>query len=118
MNVGPVRAAIRQIRRRLWIWIGLAAALGFGLGWVPLFGVLGFELATAAALFAAALGLDLGAALARALARQPAGGVARAAYAGGTMLRATLAAAGLAIGVMAIPAAIAAVRGIWQPTCD
>ena len=118
MNVAPVRPAIRQIRSRLWVWIGLAAALGIGLGWVPLFGVLGFELATAAALFAAALGLDLGAALARALARMPAGGVERAAYAGRTMLRSTLAAGGLAVGVMVIPAAIAAVRGIWQPTCD
>jgi len=120
MNVGHVRAAIRRIRgrRRLWIWVGLAVALGVGLGWVPLFGVLGFELATAAALFAAALGLDLGAALARELARMPTQGVERAAYAGRTMAAATGAAAGLAVCVMVIPGVIAAVRGIWQPTCD
>jgi len=128
MNSGHVRATIRRMgrRARLWIWVGLAVALGVGLGWVPLFDVLGFELATAAALFAAALGLDLGGALARELAREPAGGpeggpeggVEHAAFAGRTMVTATLGAAGLAVGVMVIPAAIAAIRGLWQPTCD
>src|SRR3954469_1266726 len=108
MNVGQAGAAIRRMRSRprLWIWVGLAVALGVGLGWVPLFGVLGFELATAAALFAAAAGLDLGGALARELARMPAAGVERAAYPGRTMLRATAAASGLAVAVIAIPAAI------------
>ncbi|HSR97794.1 MAG TPA: hypothetical protein VLM79_12125 [Kofleriaceae bacterium] len=92
--------------------------MGVGLGWVPLFGVLGFELATAAALFAAVMGLDVGAALARELQRMPVVGVARAAYAGRTMARSTLAAAGLACAVAAVPAVIAAVRGAWVPTCD
>lgn len=120
MIVGQARAAIRRMRGRprLWIWVGLAVALGVGLGWVPLFGVLGFELATAAALFAATSGLDLGCALARELARMPAGGIERASYPGRTMLRSTVAAAGLASAVAAIPAVIAVVRGIWQPTCD
>ncbi|HEU4732226.1 MAG TPA: hypothetical protein VFT22_30230 [Kofleriaceae bacterium] len=120
MRVGQARAAIRQLRRRprWWIWVALAVALGVGLGWVPLFGVLGFELATAVALFAAVMGLDLGSALARELQRMPAAGVARATYAGGTMVRATLGASGLAVGVALIPAVIAAVRGIWTPTCD
>jgi hypothetical protein len=119
---------MRRLRRRArpWIWVGLAVILGVGSGYIPLFGVLGFELATAAALFAAPLGLDLGSALARELARGPTGapadtsadGVARAGYAGPAMLRATLAGSGLAVAVAAIPAVIAAVRGIWQPTCD
>ncbi len=58
---------IRQIlrTRRLRVWGALAVVLGVGLGWVPLFGVLGFELATAVALFAAVMGLDVGSALAR-----------------------------------------------------
>jgi hypothetical protein len=120
MIVGQARAAIRRMRGRPrpWIWAGLGVALGVGLGWVPLFGVLGFELATAAALFAAVAGLDLGSALARELARMPAAGIERAAYPGRTMLRSTLAAVGLAVFVTVIPAAIAALRGIWQPTCD
>src|SRR3954463_7591180 len=99
MNVGQARAAIGRLRgrRRLWIWIALAVALGVGLGWVPLFGVLGFELATAAALFAAVMGLDVGSAFARELQRMPAIGVERAAYAGATMVRSTLAAVAIAV---------------------
>ncbi len=119
MRVGSLRAAIARLPgdRRTRVWVALALALGIGLGGVPLFGVLGFELATAAALFAAVMGLDLGSALARARA-QPVHGVERAAYAGRTMLRATLAASGRAVAVIAIPAVIAAVRGLWLPTCD
>lgn len=120
MSVGQARAAMRRMRgrRRLWIWVALAAVLGVGLGWVPLFGVLGFELATAAALFAAVMGLDLGSAFARELQRLPAIGVARAAYAGGTMARSTVGAAALAVAVAMIPAVIAAIRGTWSTTCD
>src|SRR5262245_17750539 len=119
MSVGA-RAAIRAMGggRRLWTWVGLAVVMGVGLGWVPLFGVLGFELATAAALLAAVMGLDVGSALARELQRMPVVGVARAEYAGRTMVRSTVAAAGLAVGVALVPGAIAAVRGMWVPTCD
>lgn len=119
MRVGRARGAIRQMRGRwrLRIWAGLAVVLGVGLGWVPLFGVLGFELATAAALFAAVMGLDVGSAFARELARMPEVG-AEGTTAGRVMLRSTLAASGLAAAVTAIPAVIAAVRGIWTPTCD
>ena len=102
------------MRWRLRVWIALAAALGVGLGWVPLFGVLGFELATAAALFAAVMGLDVGSAQARVRQREP----ARAGYAGPTMIRASLGAAGTAIAIACVPAGIAAIRGIWTPTCD
>src|SRR5689334_17999609 len=120
MSVGQARAAMRRMRgrRRLWIWIALAVALGVGLGWVPLFGVLGFELATAAALFAAVMGLDVGSAFARELQRLPASGVDRAAWPGATMARSTLGAVALAVGIAVIPAAIAAIRGIWTATCD
>src|SRR5947208_2053286 len=52
MTVGARGAIARMARRwRLWSWIGLAVAMGVGLGWVPLFGVLGFELAAASALW-------------------------------------------------------------------
>jgi hypothetical protein len=119
MTVGAQAAIARMARRwRLWMWCALAVAMGVGLGWVPLFGVLGFELATAAALFAAVMGLDVGAALARELQRMPVVGVARAEYAGRTMVRSTVAAAGVACAVAAVPAVIAAVRGVWVPTCD
>src|SRR3954467_11898155 len=76
MIVG-IETAIPRIRgasgRGLRAWGALAVVLGVGLGWVPLFGVLGFELATAVALFAAVMGLDLGSALARE-GRGPGGG--------------------------------------------
>jgi hypothetical protein len=113
------RAGARAGRWRLWIWAVLAAALGVGLGWVPLFGVLGFELATAVALFAAVMGLDVGRAVARVRQRaqqlqEPA---AARSYAR-QMAAATGTAAGLALAVTAIPAAIAALRGLWAPTCD
>jgi hypothetical protein len=127
MNVARARAAFARLRggRRLWAWSALAAALGIGLGRVPLFGVLGFELATATALFAAVMGLDLGSALARTRQRaalaptpEPATLARAAPRYGRAMARATAAAAGRAIGVALIPGAIAAVRGLWTPTCD
>ncbi|HEU0029963.1 MAG TPA: hypothetical protein VFQ53_04970 [Kofleriaceae bacterium] len=103
---------------RLWGWIALAAALGLGLGLVPLFGVLGLELSLAAALFAAIMGADVGSGLARTLAAMPAEGVSRAAYAGRTLARGALTSAWLAVRIMLIPAVIAALRGIVVPTCD
>lgn len=114
------KRAIRRMfgRWRLRLWVALAVALGLGVGFVPLFGVLGFELATVAALFAAVMGLDVGAAFARELQHEPQIGVTRATYAGRTMARASLAAGGLAAAVAAIPALIAVVRGLWVPTCD
>ena len=120
MRVGPARAAIRWLpgRWRTRVWVTLAVGLGIGLGRMPLFGVLGFELATVAALFAAVMGLDLGSAHARARSTSASAGVDRAAYASRTMLRATATAAGQAVAVIAIPAVIAAVRGLWTPTCD
>src|SRR5215831_12049734 len=105
-----LRTAIRVAgamcgRWRLRIWVVLAVALGVGLAWVPLFGVLGFELATAVALFAAVMGLDVGSAFAREVQGLPEGGVERT-YAGRMMVAATAAAVGLAVAVTLIPAAI------------
>src|SRR5262245_46794436 len=112
--------AIRRMfgRWRLRLWVAIAVVIGVAVGFVPLFGVLGFELATVAALFAAVMGLDVGGAYARELQRVPPQGVARATYAGRTMLRCSLVAGGLAAGIAAIPAVICAVRGLWVPTCD
>lgn len=111
--------AVAKLVGRLWTWIAFIVAVGLGLGALPLFGVLGYELAVAMALVAAVLGLDVGAALARELQRLPAPGLTRAAYAGATLGRAAVGAAGVTAGLVAIPAVIAAVRGaFWLPTCD
>ena len=127
MSVRHARTAIRRMlsirgRRgwvgRLWAWIGLTVAFGFVAGAFPLFGVLGFELATASAVFAAILGLDLGGALAREMQRMPAPGIERAAYPGRSLAGSTLVAALVPASIMVIPAGLAALRGIWVPTCD
>lgn len=95
------------------IWLGVAATLGVGLCFVPLFGVLGYELALVAAAFATIAGLDLGAAGARA-----AQSAAVGPRAGGEFLPAVLGSSGIAVAVALVPACIAAVHGIWAPTCD
>src|SRR5690242_8350116 len=118
MSVDQGLAAIARMRRRPIIWGVLAGALGLALGLVPLFGVLGYELALALAGFAAVCSLDLGAALARSLQEMPAPGITRAAYPGRTVAGTAVCAAALPIAVIAIPAVICAVRGIWVPTCD
>lgn len=86
--------------------------LALATGQLPLFGVLGYELALVAALVASVAGLDLGA--------------ARVRHVLATAERGRLPAmhdlAIRAIGAVWIPlaiwAAIAAVRGLWTPTCD
>lgn len=120
MITHPARRAIAHLRRRwrLRIWILLATALGIGLGQLPLFGTLGFELALATSLFAAVLAIDLGRELARALQTAPAPTADRAGWPGKTLATTALAAAALPVAILAIPAAIAAVRGLWTPTCD
>jgi len=120
MNVGSGRGAIRRLlgRWRLRIWITLMVALGLGLGLVPLFGVLGYELALTMALIGAMAGLDLGAAIARELQWIDAPAIDRAHYPGRALARGAWASALLSVGVVTIPAVICAVRGIWVPTCD
>ncbi len=120
MSEGQSRTAVRRMLRhaRLWIWVALTTAVALGLGRVPLFGTLGYELALASCVLAMIGGLDLGAALARELQRMPAVGIARATYPGRSLARSTAVAAGLAVAVAAIPGVIAAVRGLWLTTCD
>ena len=108
----------RVVVSRLWVWILLTTAFAIGIGFLPLFGVLGYELAVASALFGAILGVDVGARLARELQTMPVSALARAAWPGRTLAASTAAAAGLAATVMLIPAVISAVRGLWLPTCD
>jgi hypothetical protein len=110
----------RMLRRwRLWVWLSISVLLlGFAMGLMPLFNVLGYELAFVVSAFAAVSGLDLGAALARELQWVEEPGLARAVYPGRALARSTLVAAGLAVVVVLPPALIAAVRGIWIPTCD
>lgn len=105
-------------RWRLRIWITCAAALGVVLGFVPLFGVLGFELAIVGAVFGSVAGLDLGAALAREIMWSDAPAIERASYPGRALGRGAMMAAAIAVGVTLIPAFIAAIRGLWVPTCD
>jgi hypothetical protein len=106
------------MRLRLAIWAGFVAAVGLALGIVPLFGVLGYELALVMAVVMAFAGLDLGAALARAIQHAPSSGLERATYPARALARSALAAAALAVAIAIIPAVICAVRGIWVPTCD
>ena len=105
---------------RLWSWIGIAVGLGVGLGMVPLLGVLGFELAVITSVFAAIMGADVGAALARQMQHELAAGprLERFGYPLRTLARGAGTAIGLALAIVMIPALIAAVRGIWVPTCD
>ncbi len=109
-------SAVRLLLLRRWrirVWVILAIGLGVGLGQLPLFGVLGYELAIVAAVFAAIMGLDVGAALAREVQRQP----LRPAHAS-IVARTALSAACIAVAITLVPAAICAVRGLWKPTCD
>ncbi len=114
----PTLAFVPRLIGRLWTWVLLATVMGIGFGRLPLFGTLGFELSLAAALFAAPMSLDLGAAVAREMQRRPAEGIGRARYAGRSLAPSTLVSVGLVTAVILIPAVICALRGIVVPTCD
>ena len=106
----------RQIRP--WIWLGLALVVA-GIAWfVPLFDVLGFELAVVAAAFAAVCGLDLGAAHARALQAAERSVADRANAPSRALARGLARAIGVPVAIALVPALIAALHGIWKPTCD
>jgi len=124
---GPVAAALVVVigvgglfglLGRLWGWIAIASLFGLGLGFVPLFGVLGLELSVATAVFATIMGVDVGSAIARALARMLPYEVTPSAHAGRTLARGALSAAGVAMAITVIPGGIAAARGLVVPTCD
>ena len=114
----PTLAFVPRLLGRVWTWALLATVMGLGFGRLPLFGTLGFELSLAAALFAAPMSLDIGAAVAREMQRRPVQGIARAGYAGRSLAGSTLVSVGLVTGVILIPAVICGLRGIVVPTCD
>jgi len=112
-------ALARQLRsRRFHVWTGLTVVLTIALVRLPLFGVLGYELALAVALFGSLAGLDLGAAMVRAAQATPLVGLARAD--GRARLVAGLAVRALALplALIALPLIAAAIHGLWAPTCD
>ncbi len=114
----PTLAFVPRWIGRVWTWVLIATVMGLGFGRLPLFGTLGFELSLAAALFAAPMSLDIGAAVAREMQRTPEVGVARAGYAGRSLAGSTMVSVGLVTAVILIPALICALRGIVVPTCD
>src|SRR5262245_47101277 len=120
MKAGHGLAAIRRMlrRKRLWIWAAVALAFGLAVGQLPLFGVLGYELALAAAPLGAICGLDLGAALARELQGLKLRTIERPTYPGRTLAATALASAIVAVAIMLVPAVVCAIRGLWVPTCD
>ena len=116
-GTGAIRRMMR--RARLWVWLVIAVGVfGVMMGFAPLFNVLGYELAIATSLFAAVSGLDLGAAYARERQWMQEPAIARAIYPGRALTRSTVVAVALAVTITLPPALIAAVRGIWLPTCD
>jgi hypothetical protein len=113
-----ISGAVRRTKRRIAVWAAVAVVLALVLGLMPLFGILGYELALAASVFAAPCGLDLGAALARSLQQAPGAGIERARYPGRALAATSLVAAGLACAVTLVIAIVCAIRGVWVPTCD
>ena len=104
--------------RRAWIWLGLAIVLGVGLWFVPLFGVLGFEHALAVAVFGVICGLDLGASRAREAQLADTAVIHRADYPIRTLARGVGRACALALALTIVPGVLAAIHGLWAPTCD
>lgn len=90
----------------------IAVLVGVGLLQTPLFATLGFEHALATAVFASCVGIDAGGWLARQLVKGP-----RPASLF-QLLLAVGAAKILAIALTVVPIALAALSGIWRPTCD
>jgi hypothetical protein len=111
------RAARRAVGRgwRLRIWLAITTLGGLGLAMLPLFGVLGYELALAVAVVGSLAGLDLGAALGRAARRLPPGDGRSA-----SRVALALAGSGALLGLLVVvpPALIAAGNGLRVPTCD
>lgn len=118
---GPIAAATATMIRRSWrvrIWLGIMVVVGIVCTQLPLFGVLGYELAVVASLVASVAAIDLGAALTRRLQAEPPPplAVARppARLVAGLTARAVL----IAVVVALPPGLIAAIHGIWATTCD
>jgi len=113
-----IAAAVRGLARspRL-AWLAVEVVVGLVLAELPLFGVLGYEHALVATLIGSIASLDLGIALARRATRGD------ATFAAGRsaprfVLALTWRAGMIALAVTAIPGLVAALHGLWVPTCD
>lgn len=82
LALGVVPVVLFRYLPRLWAWIAVATIVAIVLGWVPLFGVLGLELALVSALFAAVMGADVGRAFSRELQTANVEGIERAVWPG------------------------------------
>jgi hypothetical protein len=117
---GPVAAAAAGLLRgwRVRMWVAASVAFGIVMSLYPLVGVLGFELALFTSALATLIGVDLGGALVRRAQTAPplplAGPASPLRVVGDLWLRA----AGIAAAVAVVPGVIAAIHGIWAPTCD
>jgi hypothetical protein len=100
------------------MWIAVVVVIALLLGLLPLFGVLGYELALVMSVVAAVAGLDLGAAVAREMQWLDAPPIERASYPGRAVGRGAAASALLSVGVVACAGVVCALRGIWVETCD
>src|SRR5689334_7707630 len=107
--------------RRSWrvrIWLGIMVVVGIVCTQLPLFGVLGYELAVVASLVASVAAIDLGAALARRLQAEPPPPLAVARPPARLVAGLTVRAALIAVVVALPPGVIAAIHGIGGTTCD
>ncbi|MCE9578391.1 MAG: hypothetical protein K8W52_35015 [Deltaproteobacteria bacterium] len=120
MSDPVIAAASAQMVRswRLRIWLTLAVAYGVVLTRLPLLGVLGYEHALFVAVLASVAGLDLGATLARRVVGVEVPGLARAIAPWRLIAALTGRAIGFALSVTIVPGTLAAVHGLWVPTCD
>ncbi len=100
------------------VWLVLSALLTLSLVRLPLFGVVGFELALVAAAFGSLAGLALGADLVRRAQRAPARPLDRAVVPQRLVLALIVRAPLAPLLVIAIPFAGAALHGLWAPTCE
>ncbi|HUQ01532.1 MAG TPA: hypothetical protein VM261_03505 [Kofleriaceae bacterium] len=120
----PVDPSIARVSRELlrsWHfrgWVAFALVLTAILVQLPLFGVVGFELALVVAALGSLAGLVLGVALVRRAQLTHARPVERAAPPPRLVLALVLRAPLAPLAVIAIPLAGAALHGIWAPTCD
>jgi hypothetical protein len=117
---GPIAAAFAATLRgwRVRVWLAILVVVGVVCAFLPLFGVLGYELALVASVVSTLASVDLGAALTRRLQRSPSPPLAGAAPPLRLVAALAWRAAALAAAIALVPGIIAAVHGIWTTTCD
>jgi hypothetical protein len=103
---------------RLWIWLAVSGVVAIAVWFVPLFDVLGFELSVVVAGLASVAGLDLGAAHAREIQRDARPITDRSQPPERALARGLATSIQRALIVTLVPGVVAAVHGIWVPTCD